>query len=240
MRRLVVSFHVTVANYEYLVYWRFYQDGNIECEVRATGIMVTSHPVRAGQPPPYGTVVDTQHLRARSTSTSSSPGSTWRSTGRDNTVYVIDPRPRGRSAPDNPLRAGLTVRSTPLRTEAEGKQDYDWSTQRGLEGHQPQRHRTASAPRSATSSCPPAAFPPDDRPRLAGAPAGAGDRPHAVGHAVRPRTSAGPAATSRTRARRDSGLPVVDRGRPARSRTPMSCSGTSSASTTSPGRRTGR
>ena len=42
-RRLVVSFHVTVANYEYLVYWRFYQDGNIECEVRATGIMVTSH-----------------------------------------------------------------------------------------------------------------------------------------------------------------------------------------------------
>ena len=42
MRRLVVSFHVTVANYEYLVYWRFYQDGNIECEVRATGIMVTT------------------------------------------------------------------------------------------------------------------------------------------------------------------------------------------------------
>ena len=33
-RRLVVSFHVTVANYEYLVYWRLYQDGNIECHVR--------------------------------------------------------------------------------------------------------------------------------------------------------------------------------------------------------------
>src|SRR5262249_58145133 len=29
-RRLVISFHVTVANYEYLVYWRFYQDGGIE------------------------------------------------------------------------------------------------------------------------------------------------------------------------------------------------------------------
>ena len=42
MRRLVVSFHATVANYEYLVYWRFYQDGNIQCEVRATGIMVTT------------------------------------------------------------------------------------------------------------------------------------------------------------------------------------------------------
>ena len=56
-RRLVVSFHVTVANYEYLVYWRFYQDGNIECEVRATGIMVTSN-FAAGQQPPYGTLVD--------------------------------------------------------------------------------------------------------------------------------------------------------------------------------------
>ena len=50
-------FHVTVANYEYLVYWRFFQDGNIECEVRATGIMVTSH-FAEGDKPPYGTVVD--------------------------------------------------------------------------------------------------------------------------------------------------------------------------------------
>jgi Cu2+-containing amine oxidase len=32
----------TVANDEYLVDWPFYQDGNIECEVRATGIMVTT------------------------------------------------------------------------------------------------------------------------------------------------------------------------------------------------------
>jgi len=56
-RRLVVSFHATVANYEYLVYWRFYQDGNVECEVRATGIMVTSY-FADGVQPPYGTLVD--------------------------------------------------------------------------------------------------------------------------------------------------------------------------------------
>ena len=42
-RRLVISVHVTVANYEYLVYWRLYQDGSIECHVRATGIMVVGH-----------------------------------------------------------------------------------------------------------------------------------------------------------------------------------------------------
>ena len=58
MRRMVVSCHVTVANYEYLVYWRFYQDGNIECEVRATGIMVTT-PLAVGSPTPAtGTLVD--------------------------------------------------------------------------------------------------------------------------------------------------------------------------------------
>src|SRR6185503_6295226 len=57
MRRLTISFHTTVANYEYLVYWRLYQDGNIECEVRATGIMVTT-PLAPGQRHPNGTLVD--------------------------------------------------------------------------------------------------------------------------------------------------------------------------------------
>ncbi len=57
MRRLVVSCHVTVANYEYLVYWRFYQDGNIECEVRATGIMVTTG-LGGADGSPFGTTVD--------------------------------------------------------------------------------------------------------------------------------------------------------------------------------------
>jgi Cu2+-containing amine oxidase len=56
-RRMVVSCHATVANYEYLIYWRFYRDGNIECEVRATGLMVAT-PYPEGAPPPYGTVVD--------------------------------------------------------------------------------------------------------------------------------------------------------------------------------------
>ncbi|WP_337589513.1 hypothetical protein [Kribbella capetownensis] len=55
MRRMVVSCHATVANYEYLIYWRFYQDGNIECEVRATGLMVTTPFAADGTPPATGT-----------------------------------------------------------------------------------------------------------------------------------------------------------------------------------------
>jgi primary-amine oxidase len=128
-RRLVVSIHVTVANNEYLVYWRFYQDGNIECEVRATGIMVTSHTGAPGSRPENGTVVDHgiyapfhQHFIVARLDLDVD--------GPRNTVYMTESRPAVRG-PDDPHGLGLTVASTPLRTETEGRQDYDWATQRG-------------------------------------------------------------------------------------------------------------
>ncbi len=126
-RRLVVSCHVTVANYEYLVYWRLYQDGNIECEVRATGIMVTTHFAEGAQPP-YGTLVDErtyapfhQHFLVARLDLDVD--------GEANTVYATESEavPIG---PDNPHGLGIVQRNTPLRTEEEGKQDYDWHTQR--------------------------------------------------------------------------------------------------------------
>lgn len=40
-RRLVISSIVTAANYEYAFYWYLYQDGSIESEVKATGIVIT-------------------------------------------------------------------------------------------------------------------------------------------------------------------------------------------------------
>ena len=80
MRRLVVSCHATVANYEYLIYWRFYQDGNIECEVRATGIMVTTPFAEGADAPPYGHGRRPRGRMRRSTSTSSWRGSTSTST----------------------------------------------------------------------------------------------------------------------------------------------------------------
>ena len=127
-RRLVLSFHATVANYEYLVYWRFYQDGSIECEVRATGIMVTSHIAAPGSRPANGTVVDHgiyapfhQHFIVARLDLDVD--------GDANTVYVCESRP-ARPGGDDPYALGLTVESTPLRTESEGKQDYDWGVQR--------------------------------------------------------------------------------------------------------------
>jgi primary-amine oxidase len=127
MRRLTLSFHVTVANYEYLVYWRLYQDGNIECEVRATGIMVTT-PLAPGQPNPNGTLVDErtyapfhQHfLVARLDLDIDGPS---------NTVYASESYAEA-MGPDNPYGLSVVVRNVALRNEEEGKQDVDFSTQR--------------------------------------------------------------------------------------------------------------
>jgi primary-amine oxidase len=41
-RRLVISFFVTVGNYDYGFYWYLYLDGTIGCEVKATGVLFTS------------------------------------------------------------------------------------------------------------------------------------------------------------------------------------------------------
>ena len=126
-RRLVISFHVTVGNYEYLMYWRLYQDGNIQVEVRATGIMVTTH-FPDGDQPPYGTLVDErtyapfhQHFLIARLDLDID--------GDRNTVHATQSAalPTG---PENPHGVALVQHTTPLRTESDGRQDYDWSTQR--------------------------------------------------------------------------------------------------------------
>jgi primary-amine oxidase len=126
-RRLVISFHVTVANYEYLIYWRFYQDGSIECEVRATGIMVTSF-FPPGQQPATGALVDErtyapyhQHFIVARLDLDVD--------GQPNTVVAVESRPLPVSAA-NPHGLALVTQETPLRTESDGRQDYDWASQR--------------------------------------------------------------------------------------------------------------
>ena len=127
-RRMVISCHATVANYEYLVYWRLYQDGNIECEIRATGIMVTTPFPEGSAPPPYGTVVDVntyapyhQHFLVARLDLDVD--------GEDNTVMEVDSVAPPVSA-DNPYGLSLVTESTPIVSEAHAARDFDWSTQR--------------------------------------------------------------------------------------------------------------
>ena len=115
-RRMVVSCHATVANYEYLVYWRFYQDGNIECEVRATGIMVTTPYAEGEAAPPYGTVVDNrtyapfhQHFLVARLDLDVD--------GSANTVVEVDSVAPPVSD-ENPYGLALVTQSTPITSEA--------------------------------------------------------------------------------------------------------------------------
>ncbi|WP_210238493.1 primary-amine oxidase [Aquibacillus sediminis] len=58
-RRLVLSSISTVGNYEYGFFWYFYQDGNIEYEVKLTGILHTKA-IAAGETPKYGNLLAPQ------------------------------------------------------------------------------------------------------------------------------------------------------------------------------------
>jgi primary-amine oxidase len=128
MRRMVVSAHVTVANYEYLVYWRFYQDGNIECEIRATGLMVTTPMQADSDSSPYGTTVDRrtyapfhQHFVVAKLDLDID--------GEDNTVLEVD----SVAAPiggGNPYGLALSTETTAIESESQSARDFNWETQR--------------------------------------------------------------------------------------------------------------
>ena len=137
MRRLVVSFQATVANYEYLIYWRFHQDGSIECEVRATGIMVTTTLAPDSPRPRHGTMVDDrtyapfhQHFIVARLDLDVD--------GEANTVMEVDTEALAIDD-ENPYGLALVQRVTPVRSEAESARDYDWSTQRSWKVVNPQR-----------------------------------------------------------------------------------------------------
>ena len=209
-RRMVVSSHATVANYEYLIYWRFYQDGNIECEVRATGLMVTTPYPEGEQPPPYGTVVDTntyapyhQHFLIARLDLDID--------GDANTVMETDSVAPPVSE-DNPYGLALVTRSTPVRSEAESASRLRLVHPARLERRQPQQGQQVRNQRSATSWSP-ARLPRADGPVYAAVPARTRDRAHPVGHQSTARMSAGPRGTYPTQSSRRHRHHRVDQGR---------------------------
>ncbi|RGE18760.1 primary-amine oxidase [Leucobacter sp. wl10] len=156
MRRFVVSVHATVANYEYLVYWRFYPDGNIECEIRATGIMVSTPMEEDGAAFPTGTVVDRrtyapyhQHFLVARLDLDVD--------GDANTVVESDslPAPIGDA---NPLGLDLNTQATVIASEREAGRPYSWERQRAWKVQNPGRLNAWGAP-TAYKLVPSASFP---------------------------------------------------------------------------------
>ena len=121
-RRLVVSFVATVGNYEYGFYWYFYLDGNIQLEVKLSGI-VSPMAIEPGTQPEFANVVGIgvaaphhQHMfNARLD---------FDVDGPVNEVYEVEaePLPPG---PDNPWMNAFRQRSTRLDTELAARRDTD-------------------------------------------------------------------------------------------------------------------
>ena len=157
MRRFVVSVHATVANYEYLVYWRFYPDGNIECEIRATGIMVTTPMDDEAPVFPTGTVVDRrtyapfhQHFLVARLDLDVD--------GSANTVVESDSMPAPISDA-NPFGLDLLTRGTVVESEAHAARTFDWQRQRAWKVQNPGRLNAWGAP-TAYKLVPTGCFPP--------------------------------------------------------------------------------
>ena len=122
-RRLVVSFIATVGNYDYGFFWYFYQDGNIEFEVKLTGIISTGT-LPSEEPYPYGQRLTPDGLYGPIHQHFFSVRLDLDVDGPVNSVYEVHAEavPPG---PENPHGNAFRTRSTRLRNESEAQQMTD-------------------------------------------------------------------------------------------------------------------
>jgi primary-amine oxidase len=126
-RRLVISFIATVGNYEYGFYWYLYLDGNIQLEVKLTGI-ISPMAVMPGTVPEFGGLVapglagpNHQHLFSARLDLDVD--------GPVNSVYEIEAEPVP-TGPDNPWGNAFRQRSTRLDSELAAQREVNPATSR--------------------------------------------------------------------------------------------------------------
>jgi len=126
-RRLVISNIATVGNYEYGFFWYFYLDGNIQLEVKLTGI-VSPQAIEPGTTPEFANVVAPgvaaphhQHMfSARLDFDVDGPG---------NEIYEVESE-RVPTGPDNPWGNAFRAKKTRLETESQAKRETNSATSR--------------------------------------------------------------------------------------------------------------
>ncbi len=121
LRRLVVSFIATVGNYEYGVYWYFYQDGRIENEIKLTGILSTGS-VDTGETTDYGTMLG-EHLYGPNHQHFFCTRLDMSVDGMANSVVEVDTVPA--PADENPYGNAFKSQTTVLATEQQAQRRID-------------------------------------------------------------------------------------------------------------------
>lgn len=122
-RRLVVSWIATVGNYDYGFFWYFYQDGNIEFEVKLTGI-VTTGVLAPGASTPFGQKLSPDGLYAPIHQHFFSVRLDFDVDGPRNSVYEVNTEAVLPGA-DNPHGNAYLAKSTRLGRESEAQRTVD-------------------------------------------------------------------------------------------------------------------
>ena len=204
-RRLVISSVSTVENYEYGFFWYLYQDGNIQFEVKLTGILSLGA-FQPGEKPKYGALVAPQRLRPEPPALLQRPA---RLRPRRHGQHGPAGR-RGRptsSAPDNPFENAFQAQADARsKTEKQARGAPEPGDGADLEDRQPDVHERASASRSATGSCRATTAFPFASPNAWWRKRAGFVEPPRLGDAVSTRTRSTPPATTPTRARGGDGL----------------------------------
>lgn len=121
-RRLVISSVSTVENYEYGFFWYFYQDGNIEFEIKLTGIL-SLRTLQPGEKSRYGTMIAPQ-LCAPIHQHFFNCRLSFDIDGGPNSVYRVDVSADPPGA-DNPHANAFSAKPTLLQTELEALSRVD-------------------------------------------------------------------------------------------------------------------
>ncbi len=142
-RRLVVSFVATVGNYEYGFFWYFYLDGNIQLEIKLSGIM-SPMAIEPGAQPEFANVVGEgvaaphhQHLFCARLDLDVD--------GPVNDVYEVEAEAVA-PGPDNPWGNAFRQRVTRFESELDARRDADAASSRAWKFTNPDVHNGLGAP----------------------------------------------------------------------------------------------
>jgi primary-amine oxidase len=126
-RRLVISSVSTVENYEYGFFWYFYQDGNIQFEIKLTGILSLGA-ANPGEKPPFGALVAPQ-VYAPNHQHFFNVRLDFDLDGTANTVQRIDVLPDPLDE-NNPYENAFRARATALESEHQARGHLNLETAR--------------------------------------------------------------------------------------------------------------
>ncbi|CAN5471319.1 primary-amine oxidase [soil metagenome] len=126
-RRLVISMIATVSNYEYGFYWNLYQDGTIEFQVKATGIVSTAA-LAEGDTARYGQLLNTDGLYAPIHQHIFNVRLDLDIDGSANTFYEVQTEAPGDA--EDPNGTAFYTTERPLVAESDAVRDSDPAHQR--------------------------------------------------------------------------------------------------------------